>query len=145
MVLRMRSAGDQERGSWATYAKVAREGVGLGKSELARRLGVDRGTIHRWEIGRTRPEDPEVVRVFAEVLGLDLDEALAAAGLRPGVSAPAEPTREVDEEIELVRTDPRLDADMKRRITALILERREREKAAAIEETRRLIDLFRRG
>lgn len=144
-MLRMRNAEGQQRGNWATYAKTAREIAGLGKSELARRMGMDRGTVHRWEIGRTKPEDPEVVRAFAEVLGLDLDEALAAAGLRPGVAPPSTPTMEVDEEIELVRTDQRLDPDMKRRIIALILERRQREKAAAIEETRRLIDLFRRG
>lgn len=51
----------------------------------------------------------------------------------------------VDEELELVRTDPKLTPDMRKRIVALILERREREKVAAIEDTRRMIDLFRRG
>ena len=117
----------------------------LSKAELARRLQVDRGTVHRWETGANRPENPDVVQAFAQLLGLDVEEALAAAGLRPGVQAPAEPTREADEEIELVRTDPKLDADMKRKIIALILERRERDKAAALEETRRMIDLFRRG
>lgn len=141
----MRNTSGQQRGTWATYAKAAREGALFSKAELSRRLQVDRGTIHRWESGATRPENPEVVQAFAQLLGLDLDEALAAAGLRPGVEAPAEPTREVDEEIELVRTDPKLDADMKRRIIGLILERRERDKAAALEETRRMIDLFRRG
>lgn len=141
----MRNTSGQQRGTWATYSKAAREGALLSKAELSRRLQVDRGTIHRWETGATRPEDAEVVQTFAQLLGLNLDEALAAAGLRPGVEAPAEPTREVDEEIELVRTDPKLDAEMKRRIISLILERRERDKAAALEETRRMIDLFRRG
>ncbi|MFI6332951.1 helix-turn-helix domain-containing protein [Micromonospora chersina] len=141
----MRITEGAERGSWATYSRLAREGAGLGKSELARRLGMDRGTVHRWEIGKTRPEDPQVVQAFAEVLGLDLEEALAAAGLRPGVAPPAEPTREPDEEIDLVRTDPRLSDDMKRRIIQLIRERRERDRAAALEETRRLIDLFGRS
>lgn len=60
-----------------------------------------------------------------------------------GPSTPA--VEEDDEEIQLVRTDPRLTDDMRERIIALILERREREKAAAIEDTRRMIDLFRRG
>lgn len=138
----MRNTSSPQRGAWATYARLAREGAMLSKAELARRLGVDRGTVHRWEAGANRPENPDVVQAFAQVLGLDLDEALAAAGLRPGVEAPAEPTREVDEEIELVRTDHRLSEDMKRRIIALILERRERDKATAIEETKRMIDLF---
>lgn len=138
----MRNSSGQPRGTWATYARAAREGARLSKAELARRIGKDRGTIHRWEAGSNRPEDPDVVQAFALALGLDVDEALAAAGLRPGTEPPAEPTREYDEEIELVRTDPRLDEDMKRRIIDLIYARRERNKAAAIEETKRLIDLF---
>jgi hypothetical protein len=52
---------------------------------------------------------------------------------------------EVDEEIELVRTDQRLDADMKRRIIALILERREQDRQRRMEETRQMIDLMRRA
>lgn len=140
--VQMRNRSGHQRGTWATYARTAREAALLSKAELARRLGVDRGTIHRWETGANRPEDPNVVQAFARVLGLDLDEVLAAAGLRPDVEPPAEPTREVDEEIELVRTDPRLSESMKRRIIELILERRKRAREASLEETRRLIDLF---
>jgi transcriptional regulator with XRE-family HTH domain len=116
----------------------------LGISEFARRVGVDRGTVHRWESGKTSPTDPEVVQRFAEALNLDLDESLAAAGLRPGVTAPAEPTREVDAEIELVRTDPTLSDGMKVRIIKLIYDRRQRDREAAMEDTRRLIELMKR-
>ncbi len=141
----MRNTPGLGRGTWAAYVLTARERAGLTKSELARRIQKDRATVGRWEDGKNRPDDADLVARVAQVLGLDLDEALAAAGLRPGVTPPATPTMDLDEEIELVRTDPKLDEDMKRRIIALILERRERDKAAAIEETKRLIDLFRRS
>lgn len=140
----MRNTSGPGRDTWATYVKGAREHARLTKTELARRIGKDRATIGRWEDGKNRPEDANLVARFADELGLDRDEALAAAGLRPGVEAPAAPTVEVDEEIHLVRTDPNLDEAMKRRIIDLILERRERARAAALEETRRMIDLFRR-
>lgn len=140
----MRNTGGPQRGTWATYITTARERAALTKSELARRVGKDRATVGRWEDGKNRPDDADLVARVADVLGLDLDEALAAAGLRPGVTPPPTPTVEVDEEIDLVRTDKRLDPDMKRRIIALILERRERDRIRNIEETRRMIDLMRR-
>lgn len=141
----MRNTSGPGRDTWATYVQAAREHAGLNKTELARRIGKDRATIGRWEDGKNRPEDANLVARFADVLGLDRDEALAAAGLRPDVEPPAAPTVEIDEEITLVRTDPNLTEAMKERIIALIHERRAREKATAIEETRRLIDLFRRS
>lgn len=69
-------------GSWATYVTETRQRVGMSKSELARRLGIDRGTVHRWESGQNRPEDAVVVTAFAELFGLNADDALTAAGLR---------------------------------------------------------------
>lgn len=132
------------RGSWATYSAKAREATMLGISDFARRVGVDRGTVHRWESGKTTPIDPEVVQRFAEALDLDLDEALAAAGMRPGVTAPAGPTREVDPEEQYVLNHPKLSDDMKVRIIKLIRARRERERDAGMEDTRRLVELMER-
>lgn len=137
----MRNTSGPERGNWATYARTARETAGISKAEIARRLRVDRGTVHRWETGQTRPEDANVVQAFASLFALDLDEALSAAGMRPGerVDAPLP----VDEELELVRTDPKLSNRMKARIITIIMERRERQRAESLAETRRLIELMR--
>ena len=139
----MRNTSGPARGNWATYARVARESGLLSKAELARRLNVDRGTIHRWETGTNRPESPDMVAAFAQVLGLDVDEALAAAGLRPGVEPPAEPTRERDEEVELIIAAP-VDDRMKQRMLERLFEQRERDKQRRIEEIRFIIDPRRR-
>ena len=62
-------------------------------AELARRLQVDRATIWRWETGKQKPEGIEVIQVFADLFGIGLDEALAAAGLRPDDAPRTEPLR----------------------------------------------------
>lgn len=141
--VRMRNTSGPARGNWATYARVARESALISKAELARRLKVDRGTIHRWETGSNRPESPDMVAAFAQVLGLDVDEALAAAGLRPGVPAPAEPTRERDEEVELILAAP-VDDRMKQRMLERLFELRERDKQRRIEDIKFIIDPRRR-
>ncbi|MEU5549237.1 helix-turn-helix transcriptional regulator [Micromonospora sp. NPDC047793] len=99
-----------ERGTWAAYVKATREHVGMNKSELARRLGIDRGTITRWESDKNRPEDATVVESFATLFGLDPDEALTAAGLRSGQIADR-PARDVplDPDLRIIMrrlTDP---------------------------------------
>lgn len=142
--MHVRNTTRDPRSAWATFAKAARTQRRMSQSELARRIGVERTTVWRWETGRQRPESADIVARFADALEIDLDEALAAAGLRPDITPPTEPTREPDEEIDLVMTDPRLDDDMKQRIVRLILERRAAAKAAALEETKRLIETFRR-
>lgn len=71
------------------------------KSELARRLKVDRTTVIRWESGKSRPEDAATVQAFAALFGLDVDEVLAAAGLRVGTPPPGRST-----------SDPPLDPDL---------------------------------
>lgn len=84
-----------DRGTWAAYVAATRTRVGLNKSELARRLGIDRGTVHRWEQGTSRPEDAVVVTKFAHLFGLDVDEVLTVAGLRVGtMPTPTQPTKE---------------------------------------------------
>jgi transcriptional regulator with XRE-family HTH domain len=140
--VRVRNTDPTPRGEWGTYIRAARERRGLGQAALARLLGVDRATIYRWESKQQRPESVETVATVARLLGLDIDEALGAAGLRVG-SVDAPPVEPYDEELELVRTDPNLSPAMKVRIATLIVERRERERAAALAETRRLIELMR--
>lgn len=89
-------------GTWATYVTSTRERIGMTKAELARRLGVDRATIHRWESGANRPEDADLVHHFADLFGLDTDEALTAAGLRPTRKPAARPTKEPPLDPDLV-------------------------------------------
>lgn len=143
-VVHVRNTPTPHRGTWATYSTNARRDAMLSISKFAQHIGVDRGTVYRWESGKTTPTDPDVVQRFATVLGVDLDEALAAAGLRPGTTAPLAPTRERDAEEEYVRTHPKLSDEMKVRIIKLIRDRRERERDAGMEDTRRLVELMER-
>lgn len=101
----------QQRGAWAAYVTATRERVGMSKAELERRLGVDRGTVIRWESEKSRPEDATVVTAFADLFGLDVDEALTAAGLRVSATPPTRPTRDVplDPDLKIIMrrlTDP---------------------------------------
>lgn len=89
----MRNTPASQRGGWAALVTAHREAAGLSKVELARRLGIDRGTVHRWEQGTYRPDDPDLVQRLAELFRIDLDEALAAAGLRPDDAPRSEPIR----------------------------------------------------
>jgi len=89
--LRMRNAGG---GTWATLVKRMRAATNMTGAELARRLDVDRATIWRWEAGRQKPESPDLIKAFADLFGLDVEEALRAAGLRPTEDAQPEPPRE---------------------------------------------------
>lgn len=100
--VQVRNTSPQDRGAWATLVTQTRERVGLGKSELARRLGVDRGTVHRWETGQSRPEDAATVQAFADLFGLDVDEVLATAGLRIGAPSPGRSTSEPPLDPDLV-------------------------------------------
>lgn len=91
--LHVRNTRSGERGAWATFVQESRQAFGWSKAELARQLGVDRGTVHRWETGQTRPEDAELVARAADVLDVDQDEALAAAGMRPAAASTTRPSR----------------------------------------------------
>jgi transcriptional regulator with XRE-family HTH domain len=94
--LRMRNAVPPDRGDWATFVKSRREAVKMTGAELSRRLHIDRATLWRWESGRQRPENGEMVAAVAELFGADLDEALAAAGLRPAEVVQVEPDPPLD-------------------------------------------------
>lgn len=129
---------------WGEYVRQLRKATGISRPELARRLGINPSSVWRWEERGARPESPDVPEALANLFHLDLDDVLAAAGLRPRAEAP-EPTVEVDDEVQLVLDDDDLPPRMKTRIIGMIHERREREKQAAIEETRNVINLFKRG
>jgi transcriptional regulator with XRE-family HTH domain len=136
--VRVRNTTDPQRTAWATFAKAARGRIN--QSELAKRLGVDRATIYRWETGQQRPENADTVARFAGITGVDVEEALAAAGLRPGVEAPAEPTREPDEEEMLILRSPVAD-HLKQRMLAELHRRRDRDRQQRIEDFQAMIDV----
>lgn len=138
----MRNSPDR-RQVWADYVRRLRDATGLSRPALAQRLGIDPATVWRWESAKQKPESPDIPLKIAELFRIDVDEVLGAAGLKPNVEF-AVPEPEFDEELELVRTDRRLTDDMKARIIRVIFDRRARDKAASIEETRRIIEMFRR-
>src|SRR5688572_20611332 len=59
--LRMRNT---PSGTWATLVKRMRDATGMTGADLARRLDVDRATIWRWEAGRQKPENADLVKAF---------------------------------------------------------------------------------
>lgn len=139
-VVRVRNTPRDERNRWATFAKAARIGAHMTQAELARRLDIERTTVWRWETGRQKPESADNVANFARVLGINLDEALAAASLRPGIEAPTEPTREPDEEIDLILTAP-VDDETRKVMMQRLLDQRERDKRRRLEEIRFIIGI----
>lgn len=137
----MRNTTEPQRRTWAQFAKAARGR--MSQSELARQLHVDRATIYRWETGQQRPENADTVARFARITAIDIDEALAAAGLRPDVEAPTEPTREPDEEEALILRAP-VDDTLKRVMLDRLHERRERERVQRIADFETMIELAKR-
>lgn len=111
----------------------------------AREAGIDRDTWADAENARRRISEHNYAGVedaLAWTRG-SIDAILAGGAPAPREDgAEAEAVEGPDEEIDLVRSDPNLDDAMKAQIIELIRERRERDKAAAIVETRRLIGLF---
>jgi len=119
----VRNTSGSERDTWATLVSSTREAAGLSKVELARRLGVDRATVSRWEQGLNRPEDADVVKRFADLLAVDLEDALAAAGLRPSTAPrPSEPVPTDPDVLKLYRlmADPETPEETKRQIRAMM-------------------------
>lgn len=132
----------RQRERLAGMVKSRRIERGLSVSKAAQAAGIDRATWSSAEKGdrQTQPHNWAGIE-----RALDWKAGSIAAILAGGEPIPADLLAEVDEELSLVRTDPRLTDDMRQRIVALILERRERDKATALEGTRRMIDLFRRS
>lgn len=131
--MRVRTIPDRPRDSWATYVSALRQATGISRAEMARRLGVDPTTVWRWETGRQKPESPAVPQAMAGLFHLDLDEALAAAGLKPDVEPPKEPTRERDEEMELILSAP-VDERTKKQMIDRLLMLREQDRRRRIDE-----------
>lgn len=90
----MRHTTAPDHGTWARYLAAALEQSKLSKAEFARRADVDVGTVFRWLSGRHRPEKADVVARIASAANLDLDEVLAAAGLRPNAEPIDRPARQ---------------------------------------------------
>ncbi len=92
-------------------------------AELSRRLNVDRATIWRWEAGKQSPENADLIKAFADLFALDVDDALKAAGLRPtteirpAVSTPTDP-----DVLKLMRllADPDTPEDIKEQVRAML-------------------------
>lgn len=138
-LLRMRDTDKAGRGTWAAYVRHCREDILMvSKAELGRLLSVDRGTVHRWEIGANRTEDPEIVVKLAQLAKRPVDEALAAAGLRPG-APPPEPTRPPDPELDAIR-ESRLSPERKKQLIEWVLMRRARDEQARLDDLRHLME-----
>lgn len=71
-----------------------------------------------------------------------IDAILSGGAPTPRVGEALAAPRERDEEVQLVLDDPTLSNRMKQRIIEMVYERRERDRAAGIEDTRRVIELF---
>lgn len=136
----VRNTPSNSRGTWATYVEAARARLGVTKAEFGRRIGVDRGTVHRWATGQTRPGDGELLHRFAEVLGYDLDEVLAAAGLKVVVEAPTAPTREADPELEAILLSG-LDARVQQELIRYIEHQRDQDRDRRLDNLRTAIRL----
>lgn len=121
---------------WSSYLRRMTSRPGWSVARLARESNIHRGTIFKWISGRGGVTVASV-RAIADALGDDPTTALRAAGRAP--------IDEVDEEIEFVRTHPKLSAEMKHRIIELVLERRAREREHGLAETRRLIEIMRQA
>lgn len=139
--VRVRNTTEPQRHTWAQFAKSARGRIN--QSELARRLGVDRATIYRWETGQQRPENADTVARFARITDVDIDEALAAAGLKPDVEPPTEPTRELDEDEQVIMRAP-VDDALKQLMLRKLHERRERDRQQRIADFETMIELAKR-
>lgn len=52
-----------------------REKTNMKQEELARRLGIDRSTVAKWETGKSKPR-ADMLPKIADILGCTVDELL---------------------------------------------------------------------
>src|SRR5262245_24423 len=118
--LRMRNASS---GSWATLVRRMREATGMSGAELARRLDVDRATIWRWENGKQKPERADIVKAFADIFAIDMEDALRAAGLRPSGEPIERPQPPMDPDVVkllAILADPDTKPEVKMQVRAMM-------------------------
>jgi transcriptional regulator with XRE-family HTH domain len=88
----MRNNPVPDRSDWATLVKKLRTATGMSGAELSRRLNVDRATIWRWETGKQKPENVEIIEAFAKLFAIPVETVLDAAGMRPSGAAATQAT-----------------------------------------------------
>jgi transcriptional regulator with XRE-family HTH domain len=76
---------------FATLVRTGRLASGLSQLALAKAVRVSRETVSRWEFGRQKPENAEVVARVAEALKEDLGRLMRAAGLALDVEGEPKP------------------------------------------------------
>ena len=134
-----------DREAWATLIAELIAGETRGKkATFARLVGVDPKTIGHWLTGAVEVSEQSVRRV-ATALGRPPMDLLVAVGYYRAdeVARPRPQTEEeVDEVLDLVAGDNRLTPHQKRQVIDMILDRRDRERAAERAEAQRLIEFF---
>jgi transcriptional regulator with XRE-family HTH domain len=70
------------------FLKSKREELGLSQAEVARRAGVDKGTISRLEGAQLRPRT-DSMQAIGEVIGVSLTDIFAAGGWIPSNDLPS--------------------------------------------------------
>lgn len=125
------------RETWAAYVEELQRATGLTDRTMGERLGVDPSTVWRWRKGRQKPESLEAVQALADLLQLDIDEVLAAAGLKPG-PPPEAPAPPPDPEVELIMSAP-VSRRQRERMLRLLGEMRKRDQQRRIEDLRLLL------
>lgn len=128
-----------DRDAWATLVRSLIVATSRGnKSAFARKVGVTTRTLDRWLDAQVDVSE-QSVRAVAEGLGKSPLEMLVAVGYYTTQDVQAIAANlaaiPVDEELEAVRTDPRIPDDLKTRMIRLILDRR----ASDLAQTRRLL------
>lgn len=109
-IVRMRNSD-----TWSAYVKTLRERAGLSQAALGEAIGLNRSTVWRWETGKSRPDDIDVIARVAHAVRSTTQEAMAAAGL----AAPTD--REPDDpELQLI-----LEADVSQEVRKMMIQRLE--------------------
>lgn len=80
-----------DSGDWATLVKTGRIAASMSQQALADAVGVSRSTVVRWERNTQKPENAEVVVKVAEVIRIDYEQLMRAAGMALKTDGAPEP------------------------------------------------------